>query len=104
MQSAVATLGLGLFYLCLRGRLGDPHPCDARVGGGGGGRVRCALAVALVVRRLILRGRLGRTVRCCRRGILIVDRLYYRIIRLGFLLLLLCLRRFFLLLLSFLVL
>lgn len=111
-SAAAAALGFGLFYylsLCGR-RFGDPHPCDARVGGGGGGRRvrRCALAVALVVVRcLILRGGLGRAaVRCRRRGILIVDRLYYRIIRLGLLLLFLCLRRrrFFLLLLSLLVL
>ncbi|KAF8262604.1 hypothetical protein EI94DRAFT_672139 [Lactarius quietus] len=93
--------------LSLRGRrVGDPHPCDTRVGG----RVRCAFAVvaALAVAsvalvRRIFRGLGRRGVRCRRRGILIVDRLYYRIIRLGLLLLLLCLRRrLFLLLLLFL--
>jgi hypothetical protein len=96
VQSAAA---LGLSLSSLRGRLGDPHPCDARVGWRR--RVRCALAVAAAIvvavlgvrRRLILRGGLGRGVRCRWRGILIADRLYYRIIRLGFLLLLLCLRR-----------
>ena len=44
------------FRLCFRGSLGNLDPCDARVGGCVGGY---------------------------RRSILIVDRLYYRIIRLG---------------------
>jgi hypothetical protein len=91
--------------LSLRGLLGDLHPCDARLGGRS---VAVALAVACVVILvgLIFRGGLGLGVRFCWRGILIGDRLYYHIIRLGLLLLcLLCLRCcLFLLLLSFLLL
>jgi len=95
MQSAA--LGLDLSF---RGCLGDPHPCHTRRVGR---RIcRAALAIAIVVGlvgRLILGG-LGGGFRCRRSGILIVDRLYYRITCLGRLLLL-CLRCLFLLLLSF---
>ena len=78
--------------LSFRGCPGDPHPCDTRLGWGS---VAAALAVTSVVVlvSLIFGGGLGRGLRCRRRGILIGDRLYYRIIRLGLLFLsLLCLR------------
>ncbi len=75
--------------LCLSfwGRLGYLNPCHARVRR----RIcRAALVVARVTLVSLILGCLGRGLRCRRRGILIVDRLYYRIISLGFLLL--CLR------------
>jgi hypothetical protein len=66
MQSAA----LGLSFC---GVLRDLDPCDARVG------CTRALAVASVARIGLFPGGLGR-IRRGRRSILIVDRLYYRII------------------------
>lgn len=78
-------LGFG-FYFRFSGSLRNLDPCDARVRGC---VCTCALAVAVVsiaglglfTGRLRVRGSVGGY----RRSILIVDRFYYRIIRLGLL-------------------
>jgi hypothetical protein len=76
MQSAALRL-----YLCLGfcRSLGNLDPCDARVG--------CGLAVTSIVVPVLglFTGRVGGSRGGYRRSILIVDRLYYRIIRLGLL-------------------
>jgi hypothetical protein len=91
MQSAAFRLRLSLgFCFCLsfyfgfcgfRRSLGNLDPCDAGVGGC---VCACALAVASIAGLLgLFTGRVGGIVGGYRRSILIVDRLYYRIIRLG---------------------
>ena len=93
MQSAAFYLRLCLrlwlwfclaFHFCFCGILRNLDPCDARVRG-----CVCvfALAVASIADFGLFTGRIGGSVGGYRRGILIVDRLYYRII---------CLRLFFL--------
>ena len=89
MQSAAFYLRLCLrlrlcfclaFHFCFCGILGDLDPCDARVRG-----YVCvfALAVASIAGLGLFTGRIRGSVGGYRRGILIVDRFYYRIIRLG---------------------
>jgi hypothetical protein len=88
VQSAALCLCLCLgfrFRFC--GSLGNLDPCDARVGG-----CVCALAVATIAGLGLFTGRVGGSVGGYRRSILIVDRLYYRIIRLGLFFLSLSLR------------
>ena len=89
MQSAAFYLRLCLgfcfclcLYFCFGGSLGNLDPCDARVRG-----CVCirALAVASIVGLGLFTDRVGGSVGGYRRSILIVDRLYYRIIRLGLL-------------------
>jgi len=108
MQSAALCFSfsfcLGFYFcFCFCGRLGNLDPCDACVRG-------CvyalAVAFATIARLGLFIGRVGGSVGGYRRSILIVDRLYYRIIRLGlfFLSLSLSLRCFALLFLSLLLL
>jgi len=87
MQSAAFYLRLSLgfcfclgFYFCFGGSLGNLDPCDARVRGC---VCVCALAVASIAGLGLFTDRAGGSVGGYRRSILIVDRLYYRIIRLG---------------------
>ena len=79
MQSAALYLSFCFgFCFCFCGSLRNLDPCDARVGG----CVR-ALAIAIIARLGIFTGRVGGSVGGYWRSILIVDSLYYRIIRLG---------------------
>jgi hypothetical protein len=78
VQSAALYLCFGFrLCFCFCGSLRNLDPCDARVGG----CVR-ALAVAIIA-GLGFTGRVGGSVGGYWRSILIVDSLYYRIIRLG---------------------
>jgi len=90
VQSAAFRLRLCFcFYFRFCGSLGNLDPCDARVRG-------CiyALAVACIASLGLFTGRVGGSVGRYRRSILIVDRLYYRIIRRGLFFLSLCIRCF----------
>jgi hypothetical protein len=89
------------FYFCFCGSLGNLDPCDARVRGC---VCSCALAVTSIAGLGLFTGRVGGSVGGFRRSILIVDRLYYRIIRLGLFFLGLSLFRFAFLFLLFLLL
>jgi hypothetical protein len=95
-------LGFG-FYFGFSGSLGNLDPCDARVRG-------CVCACALAVTGIAGLGlftsrvRIGGSIGGYRRSILIVDRLYYRIICLGLFFLSLSLRCFAFLFLTFLLL